>query len=542
MSDFDGVVIGAGQNGLVAANLLADRGWKILVLEEQADPGGAVRSAEVTRPGFVTDLYSAFYPLTAVSPIYRKLELERHGLRWRRAPNVLAHPARDGRCAYLSNDLDETAAALAAFAPGDGDAWRRLYAYWERIGPSFVEALLSPMPPIRGGSKLLRAIGPSEIARFLRFSLLPVRRLAEERFAGEGGGWMLAASALHADLTPESGGGGFYGWLLCGVGQQVGWPVPEGGAGEITAALVRRLETLGGEVRCSSRVERVLIRRGRAVGVRTAAREEISAPAVLADVGAPALFNDLVGAEHLPGGFLRDLDHFQYDNATVKVDWALDGPIPWSAEPARRAGTVHVAEGMDGLTRASTQIVRKLIPDRPFLVVGQYAAADPTRMPAGKESAWAYTHVPQAVVGDAGGGLTGSWDARETEEFTSRMEAEIERLAPGFKDLILARHVATPRTLQEHNANLVGGAINSGTAQIHQQLIFRPVPGLGRAETPIAGLFLAGASAHPGGGVHGGPGSNAARAAIARRYRRRAIFAVGAGVGVAAGARSQALR
>jgi phytoene dehydrogenase-like protein len=221
-----------------------------------------------------------------------------------------------------------------------------------------------------------------------------------------------------------------------------------------------------------------------------------------------------VGEEHLPDRFVRDLRAFQLDSATVKVDWSLDGPIPWTAPEARRAGTIHVADGVDELTRTSGQLASGLIPDRPFLVMGQYSMVDETRQPPGKETAWAYTHVPQGV---------GRWDERETEAIAARIEAEIERRAPGFRDLVRARHVFTPPKLEAANPSLVGGAVNHGTAQLHQQLVFRPTPGLGRAETPIARLYLAGASAHPGGGVHGAAGANAARAATApaRRARRR---------------------
>ncbi|HEX2161947.1 MAG TPA: NAD(P)/FAD-dependent oxidoreductase, partial [Thermoleophilaceae bacterium] len=510
--DFDAVVIGAGHNGLVAANMLAERGWSVLVVEAQDLPGGAVKSGEITEPGFTSDLFSAFYPLAAASPAIRALGLERQGLRWRRSELSVAHPQADGSCAGIAATIDETAAMLERFAPGDGDAWRSLYAYWERAGAPFIDALLSPFPPLRGGARLAAALGPRGLLRFGRFAVMPVRRLAEERFRGDGGAWLLAGNALHADLTPESAGGALFGWVLCGLGQQHGFPVPEGGAGRLTAALVDRLRGHGGQVECGRQVERVLVRGRRAVGVRTADGQEIAAGrAVLAGAGAPALFRDLVGEQHLPAGFVDDLRSFQYDNSTVKVDWSLDAPIPWIAEDARRAGTIHVADGMDHLTETTAQLSRGLIADRPFLVVGQYSMVDETRQPPGRETAWAYTHVPQRVKGDARGELTGSWDEREVELFVARIEAEIERRAPGFGALIRARHVFTPRRLEAANSNLVGGAVNSGTAQIHQQLVFRPVPGLGRAETPIRGLFLAGASAHPGGGVHGAAGANAAR-------------------------------
>jgi phytoene dehydrogenase-like protein len=520
--DVDAVVIGAGHNGLVAANVLAQRGWRVLVLEAEDEPGGAVKSGELTEPGFTSDLFSAFYPLAAVSPALQRLELERWGVRWRRSPLAVAHPQPDGACPVISSDIDETTASLERFARGDGDAWRRLYAYWTRAGGPFMDALLRPFPPLRGSARLVAALGPRGLIGFTRFAILPVRRLAEETFHGDGGAWLLAGNALHADLTPDSAGGGLFGWVLCGLGQQHGFPVPEGGAGRLTAALVRRLRAHGGALECDARVSRILVRRGRAVGVRTVDGRQLSADrAVLASVGAPALFRDLVGAQHLPAAFVEDLRHFQYDNSTIKVDWSLDGPIPWTAADARRAGTIHVADGMDDLTRTTSQLSRRLIPDRPFVVMGQYSMVDETRQPAGKETAWAYTHVPQQPAGDAGGELTGSWDEREVELFIARIEEQVERRAPGFRALIRARHVFTPAKLEAANSNLVGGAVNSGTAQIHQQVVFRPVPGLGRPETPLRGLYLAGASAHPGGGVHGAAGANAARAALARSLRRR---------------------
>jgi len=518
----DAVVIGAGHNGLVAANLLADAGWTVAVLEAQPEPGGAVRSGELTLPGFCHDVFSAFYPFAAASPVIRRLELEAHGLQWRRAPLVLAHPTPDGRCMALSTDVEQTAASLDTYAPGDGDAWRRLFARWEHLGDRLLDALCTPFPPVVAGARMAAALGPSDLVRFARFMVLPVRRMAEEEFAGEGGALLLAGNAMHADLAPESTPSGMYGWLLACLGQQYGFPVPEGGAGQLVAALVQRLESRGGTVTCGAEVTSVVVRAGRAVAVRTAAGDEIDAGrAVLADVAAPALYLDLVGAEHLPAGVVDDLRRFQYDAATVKVDWALDGPVPWLAEPARTAGTVHVCDSLDELSQWACHLATGTIPDRPFLLFGQQSLADPTRSPPGTETAWAYTHVPHRTRRDAGGALTGVWDGGEGEAFADRMEARVEELAPGFREVVKARHVFTPSTMEAADANLVGGSIIGGTAQLHQQLVFRPVPGLGRSETPVRGLYLASSSAHPGGGVHGACGSNAARAALAAdRYRR----------------------
>ncbi|MFE9907245.1 phytoene desaturase family protein [Streptomyces clavifer] len=512
----DAVVIGAGPNGLVAANLLAAEGWSVEVLEAQPEPGGAVRSDRGVHPDYVSDLFSAFYPLAAASPVFGGLELQQEGLTWSRAPRVLAHPLPDGRCAVLEQGAEDTAAGLDTFAAGDGAAWLDLCGTWNRLGPDILRALFTPFPPVRSVVRLAARLRTSGGLRLARTMVLPVRRLGEEDFRGEAAGLLLAGNALHADLGPEAAGSGGYGWLMSMLAQTYGFPVPVGGAGALTAALVRRLERYGGAVRCGERVTEIVVRGGRAVGVRTAGGEAVpAARAVLADVSAPALYGDLVDAQHLPDQLLSDLRRFQWDFATFKVDWALSGAVPWTAEEASTAGTVHLADGVDGLTRFAAQIATGLVPDRPFLLVGQMTTADATRSPAGTESAWAYTHVPHRIKGDAGeDGLTGRWDRREQEAMADRVENEVERWAPGFRSRIISRRLLAPPTIESMDANLFGGAINGGTAAAHQQLVFRPTPGTGRPETPVKGLYLASSSAHPGGGVHGAPGANAARAAL----------------------------
>ncbi|HEX6310206.1 MAG TPA: NAD(P)/FAD-dependent oxidoreductase [Acidimicrobiia bacterium] len=527
MTDPDAVVIGSGHNGLVAANLLADAGWDVLVLEAQPDPGGAVRSGELTEPGFVHDRFSAFYPLAAASPVIGRLSLEDHGLRWRRAPLALGPPRGPDGAVAIATTLDATAATLDADAAGDGAAWREVYREWERLGADVVDALLSPFPPVRAGVRLLSRLGPRGVLPFARFAVLPVRRYAREHFTGEGAALLLSGLTMHTDLGPDSAAGSIFGWLLAGIGQERGFPVPEGGAGRLTDALVARLATRGSSVRCGTRVTGIDVRAGRAAGVTCADGTAIRArKAVLADTGAPALYRELVGEEHLPASYLDSLRDFEYDHATFKVDWALDGPVPWAAEPLRLAGTVHVADSMDDLTRFAADLATGRLPEHPFLVLGQMTTTDPTRSPGGTETLWGYTHVPACVRGDNGGDLTGRWDGAEAERYADRIEHEIERWAPGFRGLVRARHVATPAGLEAADANLVHGAVNGGTAQVHQQLVFRPVPGLARAETPVKRLFLASASAHPGGGVHGACGANAARAAIAAERRARLLGSV----------------
>jgi len=514
----DAIVIGAGHNGLVAANLLADAGWDVLVLEEQPEPGGAVRSGELTLPGYRHDRFSSFYPLGVASPVMRAMELERHGVRWRRHPVAVAHPGPEGLAALVAADPEETRASVDAFAPGDGERVGRWTDYWARVGDALMESLLSPFPPVRGGARLAAVLGPRGLLELGRLGTLSVRRFGEEEFGGEGARRLFAGNALHADFMPESPGSALYGVVLCGLASAHGFPVPEGGAGAITAALVRRLGARG-RIECGVRVRRIVVRGGRASAVLTDDGRRLGARrAIVGAIDAPQLLGELVGADRLPACTREGLRRFEWDNATVKLDFALSGPIPWAAPGAERAGTIHVADSVDALTETTAQLSRGLVPGRPFLVAGQYARADPTRAPAGGEVFWAYTHVPRAVRGDAGGdGITGAWDEREAERFAERMTDEVERLAPGFRDRVRARSITTPQDLEAQDRSLNGGAINGGTAQLWQQLVWRPIPGAARAETAVPGLFLGSSSAHPGGGVHGAAGANAARAALRTR-------------------------
>ncbi|HLL69355.1 MAG TPA: NAD(P)/FAD-dependent oxidoreductase [Micromonosporaceae bacterium] len=508
----DAVVVGGGHNGLVAANMLVDAGWDVLVLEGTGQVGGAVRSAEVTAPGYLNDLCSAFYPLSAGSPALRELALEDHGLRWTHAPQVLAHLFPDGRAAVLSRDLDVTAASLDEFAVGDGERWRQMYEQWLDIVDPLLEAMLRPFPPVLPAARLFRRLKVAGGLRLARRFLLPTRVFGDEAFTGDGAKLLLAGLALHTDLSPDDAASGGYGWLLAMLGQQFGFPVPVGGAQRIPDTLAARLKARGGRIEYHAMVDQVVVGAGRALGVGCAdGRRWRARRAVLADVPAPTLYRHLVGAGHLPQRLVDDLLGFTWDDATLKVDWALSGPVPWPADALgadglRGAGTVHLGADMDGLSRYAADIATGQVPQEPFLLAGQMTTTDPTRSPAGTESLWAYTHLPRRD----------RWDADEVDGHAKRIEAVFERHAPGFTDLIVGRYVAGPQQLATENPSLVGGAINGGTAAPYQQLFLRPVPGLGRADTPIDRLYLASSSAHPGGGVHGAPGANAARAALAR--------------------------
>ncbi len=487
------VVIGSGPNGLAAAIRLAEAGCEVLVCEAQPVLGGAVRSEELTLPGFVHDTFSSVYPAGAASPVFGRMPLERHGLEWVHPEVCMTNPLPDGHAAALYRSVDETAASLDALHAGDGDGWAAFVAPFLDAFDPVRDTMLAGFPPIAGPARLLLRRGPLDLLRFTR--LLPETSvsLAGRLFGGGGARAWLHGSAMHVDTPPDGHGSGIAGFYLNLLGHAVGWPSPRGGAGRLVDALVAYLGSLGGAVRTGARVVRVL-GDGRVRGVELAGGERMDADIVIADVMPHALLAmaDLGG---LYGSLLR---RYRYGASTIKVDWALDGPIPWTNEPTRRAGTVHVAGDEQDLLDAVNASHSRL-PARPFLLLGQQSVADPTRAPTGKHTAWAYTHGP---VG---------WT--DFDGHVERIEAQVERFAPGFRDRILARHVLGPEDLQARNENLVGGDVGGGSYAL-RQVVFRPVPKLTPYATPMRGLFLGSAATFPGGGVHGVAGDAAARAAL----------------------------
>jgi phytoene dehydrogenase-like protein len=356
-----------------------------------------------------------------------------------------------------------------------------------------------------------------------RMALTPATRLTRELFSGEAPRLLMAGNAMHADVPMDAPGSGLYGWLLTMLAQDVGFPVPKGGAGRLSQAMAARGRASGAAIETGQQVTEVIIRSGRAAGVRTAGGREIYARrGVLADVDAPRLFTELVGVQHLPSELVADLNRFEWDLPTVKLNWLVEGGIPWRAQAARSAGTVHIGTDLAGLTRWSSDLAGGRDSELVFALLGQMTTADPTRSPAGTESAWAYTHLPRDHHGPA-----------DAEQVIKRLEETIEQFAPGFSERVTGRTVQHPADLEAADGNLHHGAINGGTAQLHQQLIFRPATGLGRPETVIDGLYLASASAHPGGGVHGACGWIAAKSALradgrlgpARRRMSKALMA-----------------
>jgi phytoene dehydrogenase-like protein len=498
-SRYDAVVVGSGPNGLVAAITLARAGRSVLVVEAAPALGGALQTAELTLPGFQHDVFSAVHPAAVASPVLAALELERHGLRWIHPELAMAHPFVDGRAAVLSRSISRTRASLDALSPGDGARWQALVAPYLRRWDAVRATMLGGFPPVRGGARLAAGLRLSGTLEFARLLLMPADGLAAEVFAGEGAAW-LYGSSLHADAPLDGGGSAIAGFWLALMGHAVGWPSAEGGAGRVTDALVACLHAHGGQTRVDAAATRIVARRGRVCAVTLAGGETVAARIVVATTTPHELVR--LAGDALGDAYVRRALRFRYGPRTVKLDWALDTPIPWRSEEARRAGTVHVGGTVAELRAAQHELATGRLPEQPFLLCGQQSIADPSRAPSGKHTAWAYTHVPPGV----------DWP-REREPFADTIERWIERFAPGFRERVLARHVLAPEDLERRNRNLVGGDVGAGSYAL-DQLVFRPVPSLHPYATPVRGLYVGGASSFPGAAVHGVCGHAAAKAAL----------------------------
>jgi phytoene dehydrogenase-like protein len=500
------LVVGAGPNGLAAAIVLAQGGRDVLVLEASDRAGGAVRTEELTLPGFQHDVFSSVYPAGAASPVFARMELERHGLRWVHPRACYAHPLPGGGGAGLYRDPARTAVSLDAVHAGDGERWVAFAQPWMRHFGALRDTMLSGFPPIRGPVQLVARYGPRRAVELARLLLMPAQGLGDELFEASGSRAWLYGAAMHGDSPPSAAGSAIAAAYLNLLGHAVGWPSPKGGAGRLADALVGRLRELGGELRTGARVAQVASRNGRVTGVRLADGEGVDGGIVVADV----MPRDLLAmcGDGLPADYAAALRHYRQGQATIKVDWALDGPIPWEAQAAREAGTVHV--GGDEPEVLETTSMHSRLPEHPFMLVGQQSLADPSRAPEGKHTGWAYTHGPYRTV---------DW-AAEQDRHVERMEGQMERFAPGFRNLILARHVMGPADLERRDPNLVDGDVGGGSYSL-DQVLFRPVPSLSPYRTPLRGLYLGSAATFPGGAVHGVPGHAAGRVALAEARLRR---------------------
>jgi phytoene dehydrogenase-like protein len=498
--DPDVIVIGSGPNGLVAANILCRRGFRVLLLEANSKrPGGALGSEELTLPGFVHDVGAAFFPFAKSSPAFRELDLTQAGVEWRDMKFESCHPALDGSHACITRDSELGAAHFGSAR--DGEAWRKLTAFHARIEPELLRALLGPFPSL---APLLR-LGLKNLAKIAWSFARSSGSFARSWFESEAARRVIPSLGLHVDVGPEDWFGAGLGYMLGMTASTGGYVVPKGGAQSITNALVTLLEGCGGRLRLGARVERIVVREGRAVAVVLDNGEEVRATrGVVADTAAPTLYLKLLDARDLPGSLIAKMSRFSRGFGTFKVDYALSSPVPWSNAQARESAVVHVSESLRDLNRYTKEVRDGKLPEAPYLVVGQQSLADSLRAPLGQHTLYCYTHVPSEIPG--------GWDAQR-ESFADSISARIEGLAPGFKTTVLARKLSAPPELEAGNANLLGGDLGGGSNAWTNQLLFRPAFPYFRYRTPIKGLFLCSSYTHPGGGVHGMCGYNAALAA-----------------------------
>jgi phytoene dehydrogenase-like protein len=471
-SSYDAVVVGAGPNGLAAAVVLAEAGKSVLVLEANHTLGGGCRTEQVTLPGFHHDICAAIHPMGIVSPLLRRLPLQKFGLKWVHAPSPLAHPLDDGSAAVLHRSMTATGETLGA----DATAWAQLMQPFLEDADTFFADVLKPVRI------------PRHPLRMARFGATGLRSCASvvQRFKTPHARALFGGCAAHSFLALDAPGSASFGLVLALVGHATDWPCAEGGSQLIVDSLAGYLRSMGGQIEVGHEVRSL--------------SDVPSSRAVLFDLSPRAL--ERIAGDALPTSFRRQLTRFRRGPGVFKVDWALSGPIPWKAPECRRAATVHAVGSFDELMASEDAAVHGRIAERPFVLVAQQSLFDRTRAPEGHHTGWAYCHVPNGA----------------TTDMTDRIERQIERFAPGFRDVILARRAMTPADIEAHNANMIGGDIGGGANDL-SQFLFRPTLRWNPYTTPNPRLFLCSSSTPPGGGVHGMCGYWAAQAALSRVLR-----------------------
>ena len=473
-SDYDAIIVGSGPNGLSAAVTLAEQGISVLVLETHEHIGGGTRSAELTLPGFTHDVCSAIHPMGVLSPAFRRMALETRGVTWIEPPAALAHPLDDGRAALLWRSLDETALGL----DGDAESYRTLLASWVARSATLFPGLLRPLRVPRH---------PLLLAGFGWTALKSAERLARHCFKTVPARALFAGCAAHAFLPFDAPASSAIGLTLLLAAHAVGWPVAKGGSSAISGALAKYLTSLGGVIETRRRV--------------TSWGDIPKSRVVMFDTSPRTMAR--ICRDRLPASYLSRLARFRPAPGIFKLDWALDGPIPWKSKQCGLAGTVHLGGTFEEIATSEAEVNRGIHPQRPYLLVAQQSLFDATRAPPGKHTGWAYCHVP-----------TGS-----TVDMTEAIERQLERFAPGFRDCILARHTMMTAELSQYNENYEGGDITGGANDI-RQILMRPTLGWTSYETPVPGIYLCSSSTPPGGGVHGMCGYHAASLALRRVFGR----------------------
>ena len=470
---YDALVVGAGPNGLSAGIAIAQTGRTVLVVEGRDTVGGGARSAALTLPGFLHDVCSAVHPLAAGSPFLSRLPLADYGLDWVQPPAPLAHPLDDGTAVMMECPVEATADGLGCDAASYRSLFGPLVRDWDKLATDLLGPLRVPRHPM-------------VTARFGLQGLRSALSVAKARFSGERAKALFAGLAAHSALPLERPASAAIGLVLGASGHAVGWPLPHGGAWRISEALASHLTSLGGRIETGVQVERL--------------EDMPAASVILLDI-TPRQVVKIAGGR-LPDRFRGRLEAYRYGPGAFKMDWALSGPAPWRAEECTRAGTVHLGGTMDEIAHAEREVWSGRHPERPFVLFSQPSLFDPSRAPEGRHTAWAYCHVPNGSDFD----------------MADRIEAQVERFAPGFRERILKRSVRPPTALEEYNPNYVGGDINGGVQDLGQ-LFSRPARMLSPYAIPSTNLFICSSSTPPGGGVHGMCGYFAARAALRRLDR-----------------------